>query len=362
MSYQRDFERRLRVGVVGVGHHAYRNILPALHFLPVTLAALCDIDGELLRRTASEYHVPGYRDAEEMFTTAGLDAVLLCVGARHHARLATQALRASLHVWMEKPPALRATEVEALAAEAGDLTCAVGYKKAYLPAVRKARELMSAPDFGGLRSLLAIYPMTIPRDGAAVLASGASTNWLSNGCHPLSVMLALGGEVTAVRTVRGPGEKAHGAVHLDYANDAIGTLYLAGDVPMGTGVERYELLGDRRTIRIEDSAKISYDRGGPFDYNRQRDFTSPGVDTGSVVWTVENRLATLENMSFFLQGFVDELLDFCRCALGEPGPPLCDLSFALRLMRVYEAALLSSGEPVSVLPAAPGSLAAPAQS
>jgi hypothetical protein len=30
MSYQREFERRLNVGVVGIGSHAYRNVLPAI--------------------------------------------------------------------------------------------------------------------------------------------------------------------------------------------------------------------------------------------------------------------------------------------------------------------------------------------
>ena len=47
MSYQREFERRLNVGVVGVGSHAYRNILPTLHFLPVRLVALCDLNLDL---------------------------------------------------------------------------------------------------------------------------------------------------------------------------------------------------------------------------------------------------------------------------------------------------------------------------
>ena len=42
--YQRDFERRLRVGLVGAGMHAYRNILPMFNFLPVELCAVCDVN------------------------------------------------------------------------------------------------------------------------------------------------------------------------------------------------------------------------------------------------------------------------------------------------------------------------------
>ncbi len=43
------------MGIVGVGSHAYRNILPALHYLPVSLVAMCDLNAELLAQTAAEY-------------------------------------------------------------------------------------------------------------------------------------------------------------------------------------------------------------------------------------------------------------------------------------------------------------------
>lgn len=354
MTYQREYEQTLRVGLVGVGSHVYRNILPALHFLPVTLVGVCDINKELVERTAQEYGVRSFTDAADMFANADLDAVLICVGPRQHPQLVIQAFEAGLHVWVEKPPGVRATDVEAMMSAVGDRTCVVGYKKAYRPAVRKAKELAAAPDFGELRSLLAVYPMTIPRDGAGVLDRGDTPNWLRNGCHPLSAMVALGGEVESVQTVRGPGELAHGAVHLQFTSGAIGTLFLAGSSLPGARMERYELRSDGRRIVIEDSAKVVYDRGIPFEYSRQRNFTHPGLDSGSVVWEVEHNLATLENMSFFVQGIVDELLDFCTSALDGGSKPQCDLSFALHVTRIYEAALLSSGAPVPVDSAKPG--------
>jgi predicted dehydrogenase len=45
VSYQRDYDKRLDVAVIGVGGHSYRNILPALNFLPVRLKAVCDVNG-----------------------------------------------------------------------------------------------------------------------------------------------------------------------------------------------------------------------------------------------------------------------------------------------------------------------------
>ncbi|MBO0879596.1 MAG: Gfo/Idh/MocA family oxidoreductase, partial [Mycobacterium sp.] len=251
MSYRREYDRTLRVGLVGVGSHAYRNILPALHHLPVTLSALCDVDDALARRTATEYGGPPvFTDSARMYADVELDAVLLCAGPRQHPDLAVQAFSAGLHVWMEKPPGLRAADVERILAASGDQTCAVGFKKAYMPAVRKARELIELPEFGALRSILAVYPMTIPCDGAGVLARAEFTNWLANGCHPLSLLVELGGPVRSVRTIRGPGEDASGAVHLEFANGAIGTFFLAGGAPPGYPVERYDLYGAGRVVSI----------------------------------------------------------------------------------------------------------------
>ena len=95
MSYQREFPEKIRVGMVGVGSHAYRNLLPTLNFLPVTLAAICDTNLELARKTAAQYGVPRvYGSATEMYRDGQLDAVLLCVSPVMHPTLAADALDA----------------------------------------------------------------------------------------------------------------------------------------------------------------------------------------------------------------------------------------------------------------------------
>ncbi len=349
MSYQREFARRLRVGIVGVGDHAYRNILPALHYLPVELVAMCDLNASLLESTAREYGVPrAYTDSRQMYAEANLDAMLICVGPRVHADLTIEALQAGLHVWVEKPPAMRARDIARIEAARGDRICAVGFKKAYMPVTRKAKELIAEPGFGQLRSLLAVYPMTIPQDGQRVLESGQYHNWLANGCHPLSFMIAVGGLVRDVTTLRGPGEDAVGVVYLQFEQGAAGVLHLAGGAPQGQPIERYDLFGEGHSISIENSVKISYHRGVPFDYRAQTDFTGAGTSTGTVSWEADHALATLENKGIFVQGIFDELLDFCSAVLEERSLNVADLEFAGHVMEVYEAALISNGQPVKV--------------
>ena len=67
MSYQREFKHKINVGIVGVGSHAYRNILPTMNFLPVSLKAICDLNMELACTTAEQYGVGKcYENATDM--------------------------------------------------------------------------------------------------------------------------------------------------------------------------------------------------------------------------------------------------------------------------------------------------------
>src|SRR5258708_29625860 len=105
MSYQRDYERKLRVGMVGLGSHAYRNILPALHYLPVNLVPLCDLDAATLASTGKEYEGKAlFTSTSQMYQEMELDAVLLCFDPRHHPQLTREPMEPGLHVWMAHPP------------------------------------------------------------------------------------------------------------------------------------------------------------------------------------------------------------------------------------------------------------------
>lgn len=351
MSYQRDFEKRLRVAVVGVGSHAYRNILPTLHYLPVELVALCDVNRELAERTAPEYGVARvYDNAAKMYEKETLDAVFLCTGPAHHPRLACEAFDAGLHVWMEKPPAVRAAEVEEMLRRRGDRVGVVGFKKAFLPATEKALELFADEKYGPIRTILGVYPMSVPPDGAAVLEARRMNNWLANGVHPLAFFLAVGGPVAAVTTHR--GERGGGACILEFASGAIGNLHLAEGGSNSQPLEHYSVFGQNAHLTIDNTNRVALHRGIPFTYGETTTFAPPGEDTGTVVWEPQNMLGTLENKSAFTQGTYAEMRYFCDCALNGVPAARGSLEFALQMMRVYEAGLISEGTRVALPPAA----------
>jgi predicted dehydrogenase len=345
MSYQREFAKTLNVAIVGVGSHCYRNLLPTMTFLPVTIRAMCDINKEVLNKTARQYGVPAcYTSAKEMYEKEKLDAVFICVGPDKHPQLTCEALDAGLHVWLEKPPAMRAKQVEEMIRHRKDRTVVIGFKKAFMPSIQKVRELVTAKESGRLYSILAEYRMAIPPDGKTVLETNKFTNWLANGCHPLSAMMSVGGKVVAV-TVNANAVGA-GACMLEFENGAIGNLHLAEGMRGPT--ERYSFFCENAHITVENSLRVTLHRGIPFDYTRVRNYAPEGRDSGSIVWEPQNTLSTLENKALFTQGVFDEMKHFCDKALEGRPAELGTLEFGLEIMKVYEAALMSNGSRIPI--------------
>jgi len=345
MSYQREFEKRINVALIGSGSHSYRNLLPALNYLPVNLKAVCNRSNiEMGSAAARQYGCSYYSDTEKMYEKEELDAVILCVSPKMHPVLAAEAFDAGLHVMMEKPAGYCCEDVENMIARRKDRICVVGFKKAFMPAAEKAVEVVNSPDFGNLKSILGIYPMSIEKNGREILENRLPGNWLNNGCHPISFMVRIGGSVSAVTVYRGQGGSG-GACILEFANGVLGTFHMGtGPMPM----ERYQLFGDTWHLDIDNCSAVTLQRGISSVYGKTTSYLPEGIDTGAVVWHPQNSQATLENKALFTQGIYAEMKYFCDCVLKGRAAEIGSLEFALELMKIHEAALISDGRRIEI--------------
>ncbi|MFF0549799.1 Gfo/Idh/MocA family protein [Streptomyces sp. NPDC004311] len=337
MSYQREFGRRLRVGLVGLGGHGYRTLLPALNNLPVSLDAVCDLDAGLAVQTARQYGAAPYTRQCDMLAGQELDAVLLAAPPREHPALAVEALDRGLHVWMEKPPAVRAADLDPVIAARGDRVVVVGLKKVFMPAARKALELLTLPGTGPLTGLYARYALSVPETGGALPARRDSSHWLAEGCHPLSLLLAAGGPVKAVDVHR--GELGDCVCVLRFAGGALGVLQMSENLSMSQPFEQYAFVAAHGTVEILNGSRVTFQRGIPYEYGGTTDFAPEGTDGGLVTWEPQHSRASLENRSDFVQGIHAELDHFCRSVLEGRPATVGTLEFAREVMEVYEAVL-----------------------
>jgi predicted dehydrogenase len=177
-----------RVGQAGLGYWG-TNLARNFDEL-AELAWLCDASPERLEQFGRRY--PGARvtaDFDELLGDDTLDAVVVATPVPTHFELAKRALEAGKHVFVEKPPTMRAAEMEELVrlAEAGGRVLMPGHLLLYHPGVRKLKELV---DSGALGDVLCVYGN---RQNLGKIRKDENALW-SLGVHDLSVILYLVGE------------------------------------------------------------------------------------------------------------------------------------------------------------------------
>jgi len=106
--YKAVTDRKVRIAIVGCGRIS-RNHFGSIekHTDNIELAAVCDINPQVLNEHAQKYAVPAYRSMEEMLKSELVDLVALCTPSGMHANQAELAARYGVHVMTEKPMATR---------------------------------------------------------------------------------------------------------------------------------------------------------------------------------------------------------------------------------------------------------------
>ena len=175
----------IRVAHAGVGGWG-RNVARVAGEL-ADLAWICDVDETRLAEYAKRY--PEARTTGSLadaLADEGVEAVTIATPVPTHHALAKQALEAGKHVFVEKPPAMHAEEMEellALAQERG-LVLMPGHLLLYHPGLRRVKELVDAGELG---EVACVYGN---RQNLGVIRSNENALW-SLGVHDLSVILWL---------------------------------------------------------------------------------------------------------------------------------------------------------------------------
>jgi predicted dehydrogenase len=177
--------RTTRLAQIGVGQWG-KNL--ARNFAELAeLAWVCDID-EQQHAGLGERHPSARVTAivDDVLADDTVDAVVIATPVPTHYELARRTLEADKHVFVEKPPAMRAAELEELCdlAEERQRVLMPGHLLLYHPAVRALKEIV---DSGELGDVLYVYGN---RQNLGTFRTNENALW-SLGVHDLSVLLHL---------------------------------------------------------------------------------------------------------------------------------------------------------------------------
>jgi predicted dehydrogenase/threonine dehydrogenase-like Zn-dependent dehydrogenase len=252
---------QVRVGLLGPGSFATSVIIPALAGAGARLEIVGGGSGPSAAQAAREFGFARVAAGEQaLLDDPDVDAVFVCTRHGTHAALATRALRASKHIFCEKPLALREDELEQLleVARRTPRILAVGFNRRFSPlAVRLRRFLGSGA--GPISVTYRVSAGALPpshwvhdlRDGGGRI--------LGEVCHFVDTLAFLAG--SPIVEVHAEGFSRIGApsaaqdnvaVVLRHADGSVGTIvYVAGSAP-GVGKERIEAFGSSGAGILDD--------------------------------------------------------------------------------------------------------------
>lgn len=312
----------VRVSVIGVGapwHH-----LPALSRLPdVALVGLCDVDEVRLRDAGRTYGVDAlFTDYRTMLGRVAPEAVFVLPSVMQTVDVTTACLERGLHVFVEKPPGIRAEQTRELArlAAAGGVISMVGFNRRFHPLVTAARTVLAR---GGRPSAVIAEwwkPLLMDDMGRTfpepVLEHLVSVTTI----HSIDLLRFLGGEVEEIQAVGGRFYSPHlDAVHalLRFKDGGVGVLLSDYHT---TKLERLQLHGRGWLVELS-GVNAPYREGRLFESGRWRALlVPPGERTDP-------------------DGFFEEDQHFVACVEGgrRVGPQGSDLEDATKTMALAEA-------------------------
>lgn len=319
-----------KVGVIGCGYWG-PNLIRNFNKLSNCQMTICsDFDEKRLRHMQSLY--PGLTittDYKELLA-ADIDAVAIATPVKTHFKLASEALNAGKHVFVEKPltsSSVEGKELIDLAAEKKKVLM-VGHTFEYTAAVNKIKEIIDSGEIGDI-----LY-ISSTRVNLGLLQSDINVIW-DLAPHDISVISYVTGEVPISVSAQGRDHFKEGIEEvamttMNYVNGTIAFLHTSWLDP--NKLRRMVFVGSKKMLVYDDispNEKIKifdkgidkpdyYDNFGEFQFSyRYGDIHIP-------------RVAEYEALG-------EECGHFIRC-IESGETPRSDGQSGLRVIRIIEAA------------------------
>lgn len=150
-------EKKLRIGVIGIGFYAGEILLPKLRETGrAEIVAISRRNPERLASAQKALNVPeGYTDWREMLEKSALDAIIVGTPPNTHTEPTIAALEKGLHVFLEKPMTLTSADAQSIVAAAAktDRTLMIGYNARGMGGWRTIKRLLSDGAIGTIRQV-----------------------------------------------------------------------------------------------------------------------------------------------------------------------------------------------------------------
>ncbi len=269
--------KKVRLGIIGLGAQggAYAGFIAAGKVKNMELGAICDLDPEKKALAEEKFpHIPFYTNYIDMLDSNDVDAIVTCVPHYLHPEMGIEALKRDVHALLEKPAGVytkQVKEVNEFAATKPELTYGIMFNQRANELYQKVKEVIDNGEIGAIRRTNWIittwwrpqgyydqsaWRATWEGEGGGVLVNQAP--------HQIDLLQWICGMPEKVYSNVKYGYQRNIAVEdevttlLDYGNGATGVFITCTHDILGT--DRFEILGDKGKIVVDDSKKVTIKR------------------------------------------------------------------------------------------------------
>lgn len=263
----------VRIGIVGLGVMGTGHMKSVQATPGAKLAAVCDIRPDVVEKVAKENNVKGFCDADEMFKSGEIDAVIIVTPHYDHPVKAVAAFEAGIHVMTDKPIAVHKADAFKMIdahKKRPDLKFGAMFNMRTDSLFLKLHELIQSGEFGKIKRVTWLATNWL-RTQAYYNAGGWRATWkgegggvLLNQCpHQLDLFQWYFGMPQKIRAFCKFG-KYHKieveddvTAYMEY-DDGMTAVFMTstGEAP---GTNRIEISCDRGRVIVEDN-KIIFKR------------------------------------------------------------------------------------------------------
>ena len=239
---------------------------------------------------AEDMGVPLYGDIQALFDAGSVDGVIVSTPTEHHCSPTLAALKAGVHVLVEKPimPTLEQAEQVVAVSEEAKRHVMVGHHRRYYAQVHKAREIIQSGELG---QLVAVSGQWTVRKNANYYDPDWRKNWvagpiLTNLIHEIDTLRYVCGEIASISAEISNGvmnfEKEDvAAMVMRFESGALGTFVVSdqatspwawefstGETPAfpKTGQNSVRFMGTKAALDFPNLALWHHGDGAP-DWN-----------------------------------------------------------------------------------------------
>jgi predicted dehydrogenase/threonine dehydrogenase-like Zn-dependent dehydrogenase len=242
------------VGWIGSGNFASRVLIPAFAKAGATLHTLASSGGVSAAVVGKR---EGFRrattDPDTLLGNELIDTIVVTTRHDTHASWTRRALEAGKHVFVEKPLALDAEDIDRIAAtleRTSGIMC-VGFNRRYAPMAIRAREALRGRT-GALAVDILVNAGALPRDHWTRRPEEGGGRIVGEAVHFIDLARFFVSAALADIQVKTAGAEDITALHLGFADGSIASIRYFSNGHRAFPKERIELFADGAVVRIDN--------------------------------------------------------------------------------------------------------------